>query len=86
MLHLSDVGLQLLLRSRVYLTIRTRPLRHMAPLLPPPPIGALVLPEINVMSAETSRQLEKRFSFLWSSAHRLLPTSAALANHLMSVS
>uniref|UniRef100_A0AAV1SZS8 Uncharacterized protein n=1 Tax=Peronospora matthiolae TaxID=2874970 RepID=A0AAV1SZS8_9STRA len=55
----------------------------MAPLLPSAPIGALVLPEINVTSAETSRQIEKRFSFLWSSAHRLLPTSAALANHLI---
>ena len=52
---------------------------------PPPPIGALVLPEMNVASAENSRQLEKRFAFLWTSAHRLLPTNVALANHLMCV-
>ncbi|KAG7388337.1 hypothetical protein PHYPSEUDO_012715 [Phytophthora pseudosyringae] len=47
------------------------------------PLGSLLLPEMKVASAENSRQLEKRFAFLWSSAHRLLPTSAALANHMI---
>ncbi|CAI5720410.1 unnamed protein product [Hyaloperonospora brassicae] len=53
--------------------------------LPPtsPTIGALVLPEMNVASAENSRQLEKRFAFLWTSAHRLLPSNVTLANHLI---
>lgn len=46
-------------------------------------MGALLLPEMKVVSAENSRQLEKRFAFLWASAHRLLPTSSAQANHMM---
>ncbi|KAG6973578.1 hypothetical protein JG688_00003461 [Phytophthora aleatoria] len=50
------------------------------------PVGTLLLPEVKVVSAENSRQLEKRFAFLWSSAHALLPTSPVLANHMMYVS
>ncbi|KAK1941335.1 hypothetical protein P3T76_007201 [Phytophthora citrophthora] len=46
-------------------------------------LGSLLLPEMKVVCAENSRQLEKRFVFLWSSAHRLLPTNAALANHMI---
>ncbi|POM76794.1 Hypothetical protein PHPALM_5932 [Phytophthora palmivora] len=38
---------------------------------------------MKIVSAENSRQLEKRFAFLWSSAHRLLPTNALLANHMI---
>ncbi|KAF1775829.1 RNAse P, Rpr2/Rpp21 subunit [Phytophthora cactorum] len=47
------------------------------------PVGTLLLPEVKVVSAENSRQLEKRFAFLWSSAHALLPTSPVLANHMI---
>ncbi|KAI9992837.1 hypothetical protein PInf_014750 [Phytophthora infestans] len=38
---------------------------------------------MKVVSAANSRQLEKRFTFLWSSAHTLLPTSPTLANHMI---
>ncbi|KAL3670268.1 hypothetical protein V7S43_004581 [Phytophthora oleae] len=47
------------------------------------PLGSLPLPEMKVVCAENSRQLEKRFTFLWSSAHRLLSTNATLANHMI---
>ncbi|CAI5743609.1 unnamed protein product [Peronospora destructor] len=45
--------------------------------------GALLLPEIAVVSVENSRQLEKRFTFLWQTAHRLLSTNNVLANHMI---
>ncbi|KAG1713191.1 hypothetical protein DVH05_000911 [Phytophthora capsici] len=38
---------------------------------------------MKVVCGENSRQLEKRFAFLWSSAHRLLSTNATLANHMI---
>ena len=41
------------------------------------------LPEIKVTSAEHTRQLEKRFTYLWTSAHALLPTNSTLAHHMM---
>ncbi|CAH0486798.1 unnamed protein product [Peronospora farinosa] len=47
------------------------------------PRGAVLLPEIAVVSAENSRQLEKRFTFLWNTAHRLLSTNGVLANHMI---
>ncbi|ETN01917.1 hypothetical protein PPTG_16984 [Phytophthora nicotianae INRA-310] len=55
----------------------------MATMSPSVTLGSLLLPEMKVVSAENSRQLEKRFTFLWSSAHALLPTSPALANHMI---
>ncbi|KAG7397022.1 hypothetical protein PHYBOEH_001356 [Phytophthora boehmeriae] len=45
--------------------------------------GDLLLSELKVVSAENARQLEKRFAFLWSSAHSLLQTNATLANHMV---
>ncbi|CAI5729204.1 unnamed protein product [Peronospora effusa] len=47
------------------------------------PRGTVLLPEIAVVSAENSRQLEKRFTFLWNTAHRLLSTNDVLANHMI---
>ncbi|KAG6617901.1 RNAse P, Rpr2/Rpp21 subunit [Phytophthora cinnamomi] len=38
---------------------------------------------MKVVAAEGARQLDKRFAFLWSAAHRLLPANAALANHMI---
>ncbi|KAL4128802.1 hypothetical protein PRIC2_007782 [Phytophthora ramorum] len=49
----------------------------------PDPLGSLLLPEMKVTSTENSRQLDKRFAFLWTSAHRLVVTNAALANHMI---
>ncbi|KAE8901161.1 hypothetical protein PF005_g7903 [Phytophthora fragariae] len=46
-------------------------------------IGTLLLPEMKVVAAEGARQLDKRFAFIWNAAHRLLPTNAALSNHMM---
>lgn len=48
-----------------------------------PPPAALLLPEIKVVSIENARHLEKRFAFIWSSAHALLPSSPMLANHMI---
>ncbi|CAI5735375.1 unnamed protein product [Peronospora destructor] len=47
------------------------------------PARALLLPEIAVVSVENSRQLEKRFTFLWQTAYRLLLTDDVLANHMI---
>ncbi|EGZ22456.1 hypothetical protein PHYSODRAFT_492907 [Phytophthora sojae] len=38
---------------------------------------------MKAVAAEGARQLDKRFAFLWSAAHRLLPANAALANHMI---
>ncbi|KAL7690417.1 putative RNAse P, Rpr2/Rpp21 subunit protein [Plasmopara halstedii] len=45
--------------------------------------AALLLPDVKVVTFKNTRQLEKRFSFLWSTAHKLLPTSPVLANHMI---
>ncbi|KAI9913663.1 hypothetical protein PsorP6_006540 [Peronosclerospora sorghi] len=50
---------------------------------PPLATGSVHLPAIKVVSAENARQLEKRCSFLWDAAHRLLPVNAVLANHMI---
>ncbi|CAH0474130.1 unnamed protein product [Peronospora belbahrii] len=47
------------------------------------PRHTFLLPKVEVVSAKNSRQLEKRFTFLWTSAHHLLSTSNVLANHMI---
>ncbi|RLN05981.1 hypothetical protein BBJ28_00016344 [Nothophytophthora sp. Chile5] len=45
--------------------------------------GSLALPDMKVNALESSRHLEKRFTFLWTTALSLLPTNAPVANHMV---
>ncbi|RLN87551.1 hypothetical protein BBJ28_00026821 [Nothophytophthora sp. Chile5] len=47
--------------------------------------NSLTLPEMKVNALESSRHLEKRFTFLWTTALSLLPTNAPVANHMVYV-
>lgn len=46
-------------------------------------MGRLLLPEVKLRSSAQSKQLEKRFTYLWQTAHTMAPTSAAVAHQLM---
>lgn len=49
----------------------------------PLPMGRLLLPEMKLRSSTQSKQMEKRFSYLWQTAHAMAPTSADVAHQLM---
>lgn len=49
------------------------------------PPGRLLVPDvrIRVSAAANTKQLEKRFNYLWQGAHGILPTNALLAHQMM---
>lgn len=46
-------------------------------------MGRLLLPEVKLRSSAQSKQLEKRFTYLWQTAHSMAPTSADVAHQLV---
>lgn len=49
------------------------------------PPGRMLISDvrIRVSAAANTKQLEKRFNYLWQSAHSILPTNALLAHQMM---
>lgn len=57
------------------------------PLTGPTPIDSLLVPDLKLRStsATNAKQLERRLSYLWQSAHALLPSNARMAHELTCV-
>jgi hypothetical protein len=43
-------------------------------------LGRLLLPVIKLQSATSSKQLEQKLNYLWTTAHAMLATSPAIAH------
>lgn len=48
-------------------------------------VGRLLLPVVKISAASSTKQLEKRFNYLWQAAHASIATCAPAAHQMMCV-